>query len=612
MQEDDDDLDFDDDWCFNPASYSHQCSLSLILETNHVKTIYLHRQKSMKQVRRVFKEGIIPALSQGFRVEPRDYPLCYRKWHHVVKGYITSKLFEPGLPPHHISIGYDNEQIQLFFHWTSHHQGPNLPHARAASAVVIQDYRKDSDRDDCQMVSNSKFLEGDEDDWIPLTNNVAKAYAVTVNQAAKTRVNRVQDPSYDTVGVPGNLLNWEQDSGSTAHMTPCRADLFDVEDGQNLGVEVADGHIIKCTTTGKVRINMKDDNGHDLKAVLHGVMYVPGLNKRLLSLTKFADHGHYSKITKGAVILYFGEEENPVTLPLVNGISFSYSAHSDASTANSLVTQGTPVPSTKQLDRKRGKRRLTLELLHKRLGHRNCRCLLAASEQDVWADTTVRMATEEECVTCQISTIKAADKNKMPHTPMTKPRQTIFMDILHLQSGSHLTPDSTFAFLLIMVDAYSRFTKIYGLDDKTTASVIKTIRQYTADCGSVDEFGYIDIEKIRSDAGTQFTSKEFQGFCRDERINLSLAAPKKQAQNHFAERTWQTVNNMARSMIVHARLPDSFLYHAIRYASAVFNILPVKGLVNKDGKSATPAELFHGVKPCIGDFRVFGCPCVLK
>jgi hypothetical protein len=69
---------------------------------------------------------------------------------------------------------------------------------------------------------------------------------------------------------------------------------------------------------------------------------------------------------------------------------------------------------------------------------------------------------------------------------------------------------------------------------------------------------------------------------------------------------------MARSMIVHARLPDSFLYHAIRYASAVFNILPVKGLINKDGKSATPAEIFYGPKPCIGDFRVFGCPCVLK
>jgi hypothetical protein len=88
-----------------------------------------------------------------------------------------------------------------------------------------------------------------------------------------------------------------------------------VEDVQNLGVEVADGYIIKCTTTGRVCINMKDDNGRDLKAVFHGVMYVPGFNKRLLSLTKFAGHGHYSTITKGAVTLYFGDEENSVTLP---------------------------------------------------------------------------------------------------------------------------------------------------------------------------------------------------------------------------------------------------------------------------------------------------------
>ncbi len=76
-----------------------------------------------------------------------------------------------------------------------------------------------------------------------MSHNVAKAYAVTVSQAERTRVNRVQDPSYDTVGVPGNLLKWDQDSGSTAHLTPCHADLFVVEEGQNLGVEESDGHI---------------------------------------------------------------------------------------------------------------------------------------------------------------------------------------------------------------------------------------------------------------------------------------------------------------------------------------------------------------------------------
>jgi len=38
----------------------------------------------------------------------------------------------------------------------------------------------------------------------------------------------------------------------------------------------------------------------------------------------------------------------------------------------------------------------------------------------------------------------------------------------------------------------------------------------------------------------------------------------------------------------------------------------LKGVLNKDGNPATPHELFTGEKPCISDFRVFGCPVVVK
>ncbi len=82
-----------------------------------------------------------------------------------------------------------------------------------------------------------------------------------------------------------------------------------------------------------------------------------------------------------------------------------------------------------------------------------------------------------------------------------------------------------------------------------------------------------------------------------EHINFSPATPKKQKQNYFAEHAWKMFNNMACSMAVHVSLPDSYLYQAIHYASAGFNILKVKGLVNKNGKSAITAELFHGNKP---------------
>ena len=85
-------------------------------------------------------------------------------------------------------------------------------------------------------------------------------------------------------------------------------------EGQNLGVEVANGHVIKCSITGKIRLNMTDDNDNTLNAVLHDVMYVPGLSRRLFSITRFACHGHYATIRSGSTTLYFGDQQSPVTL----------------------------------------------------------------------------------------------------------------------------------------------------------------------------------------------------------------------------------------------------------------------------------------------------------
>jgi hypothetical protein len=77
---------------------------------------------------------------------------------------------------------------------------------------------------------------------------------------------RRADPPISEIGDPCNLNNYLPDSGATQHMTPCSADLINVVEGQNLGVEVADGHIIKCSTTGDVPIKMQDDDGEEFTA----------------------------------------------------------------------------------------------------------------------------------------------------------------------------------------------------------------------------------------------------------------------------------------------------------------------------------------------------------
>ena len=89
-----------------------------------------------------------------------------------------------------------------------------------------------------------------------------------------TKIYQADWPISGLIGPSSNLCNWLPDSGATKHKTPCLADLKDVEKGLNVGAEVAEDHIICCTTQGKVRIKMTDDNGLPLAAILTGTLCV--------------------------------------------------------------------------------------------------------------------------------------------------------------------------------------------------------------------------------------------------------------------------------------------------------------------------------------------------
>jgi hypothetical protein len=73
------------------------------------------------------------------------------------------------------------------------------------------------------------------------------------------------DPPFSHIGIGHDLRNWMPDTGASSHLTPRLLDLKEVEEGFNLGVKVADGHIVKCTARGIVEINMVADDGQPLK-----------------------------------------------------------------------------------------------------------------------------------------------------------------------------------------------------------------------------------------------------------------------------------------------------------------------------------------------------------
>lgn len=59
-------------------------------------------------------------------------------------------------------------------------------------------------------------------------------------------------------------------------------------------------------------------------------------------------------------------------------------------------------------------------------------------------------------------------------------------------------------------------------------------------------------------------------------INFDASLPVGQNTNGFTERYWQTISQMARRMLVYARLADYFVYHAFQYTSEIYVALSVK------------------------------------
>ncbi len=542
---------------------------------------------SHKICRSIFKQGILPALEVAFAITP-DTCYFFAEWHQYCRFFILRKLD---------ALRAARETCLLLL--TASDAGVQLTFYPAASALPTLH---------CVRSEAYYYVTHEYDSFLaraaPAVHNISKHSIATAHKAI-----RRDDPNIATLGDPRDLNNYLPDSGATQHMTPRLADLLDVVGGQKLGVEVADGHIINCSSTGKIIIQMYDDDGVQFSATLTDVMYVPGLSRRLFSITKFARHGHYAIVKHNATTLYFdGANGHPVTILAHNNGNTMASDISVISTTADMEN----IPSSRNRDHSTNRKRISLELLHRRLGHRKCRTLLAASNHQLWEDTAIRMSPETGCLSCGIATIKATARNKEPHTGASLPGEYAFLDIQHPILTSGLTPATSYAFYLFIVDAYSRYACLYGLSDKSTHAVVQALQLYEADHKPTQEYGYINLDRIRTDAGSQFTSAEFCQYCIDHKIQLSIAAPKKLQQNHLAERTWNTICSMARSMLVHARLPDNFWFHALKYSTAIFNVLPIRGMTSEGELPSTPYAMFLNRRPCINHFRVFGCPVVVK
>ena len=70
-----------------------------------------------------------------------------------------------------------------------------------------------------------------------------------------------------------------------------------------------------------------------------------------------------------------------------------------------------------------------------------------------------------------------------------------------------------------------------------------------------------------------------------------------------AERSWRTLFDMARCLLINSQLPKKLWNHAVRTAAYIRN------RCYSDRLKCTPIEKFTGEKPNINNMHVFGATC---
>ena len=73
-----------------------------------------------------------------------------------------------------------------------------------------------------------------------------------------------------------------------------------------------------------------------------------------------------------------------------------------------------------------------------------------------------------------------------------------------------MTSDTIISNYHLIVDAYSKITKLYGMEKITTEEVMEKLDIFQSRFGKINQFGWWDLERIPEDAGMQFTLTEFK------------------------------------------------------------------------------------------------------
>ena len=384
------------------------------------------------------------------------------------------------------------------------------------------------------------------------------------------------------------------DSGATHHMWNNKDSFITYTTLHNCYVTLANKHKIPVIGQGTIQLNIQ---GYILH--LHNVYLVPSLQFNLYSVKV---HRRYPKCSclfdNDAATLNFPKFSFDINddydmiiyakniLHTVQKIHWSSRDGMRLTAAKSTHSVSPPLrlPSHKPNPNKQTHRKITNIDIHKYLGFRTLKKLepfrLVAKDNVSFIE-----AGEIPLSHGDFTTIQRHQSNK---NAVTRPHH--FFDIAHMDItyGDTVAPGGI-KFALLVVDRKTRYSFVLPLQDCKSVSITNALQRLKVMAGKLPRIMYTDFDP-------KLLSKTVTNWYLDNDGMILAAPPEQQHQNGLVERTWQTISQMARAYINDKQMPKSYWYWAIKHASRIHNIFPVK----YNDKYTTPYEMVYKDKP---DYR---------
>ena len=360
------------------------------------------------------------------------------------------------------------------------------------------------------------------------------------------------------------------DCGATAHIITDKEKFIHLDenfDKSKHTIELADSsrrNDIVCGK-GRAQIYLTSNTGKRCTIVLEDALYIPSYSQNILSV---------SKMTKKGVNVYFGPNYAELVAP--NGVKFNIEQQGRLYFIKTVMAEG---PKTR-----------TLKEWHETLGHLNLKdCLRLESVVEGMKITEKK---DFKCGVCAEGKM-VEYRNHAAATKVKAP-----LELVHSDLSGPITPASIDGskYAIIFTDDYSGATFLYFLKNKDDAT--SATARFLAD---IAPWG--NVKRMRTDQGGEYISKDFRDLMVKNKIKHEMSAPYSSHQNGTAERSWRTLFETARCLLLQAGLPKNLWTYALRTASYTRN-----RCFSSRAKS-TPYQLFTGKKPNLKGMHTFGTSC---